>query len=321
MDRRANQTIEKSEMKNHKLDIKDTKVLLRAFIVTTLLIGMALSSSAQLSPFQSMYFQNKYIYNPATAGLEKGLNLNVGYRHQWSSFPGAPKTGYLTAEYKPSDKVGLGVNVIDDQAGLLRQTRVMGTYAYHLKLKDESQQLSFGLSLGFDDSRVSYNGINGDISDAELDRFNQLKPYLDADFGMAYTSNNLYIGAALPNMKSTFFESDEQRLDADRLLFVSMISYKIPVGDDKAFKLEPLAGYRIVKGHSDLIDAGLNFSMDRYGLFFQSIYHSNKSLALGLGFDQQKYAFNFCYTIEMGQLRSYTNGAFELGLKLRLFNK
>jgi type IX secretion system PorP/SprF family membrane protein len=299
-------------MKNH---------ILYKIAATIFLLGTALYSKAQLAPFQNMYFQNKYIYNPAMAGLDKGLNLNVGYRRQWTSFPGAPETGLLTADLQATDKVGLGINITDDKAGLLKQTRAVATYAYHLQLKDQGQHLSFGISLGINDSRIDYNAINGDQTDVEINRYNQLKPYLDGDFGAAYTSDKLYIGVALPNMKSTFFKSSSDRVDVDKLLLIGIASYKIPVGDDGHFKLEPLAGLRVVKGSDNIIDAGVNFNMDRYGLFFQSIYHSSNSLGFGVGLDQQTYAFNVSYNIETGQLKTYTNGSFELGLKLRLFRK
>ena len=309
----------KTVMKNptpYKLN-KTAKKLL----TTLCLLGTTLCTQAQLTTFQNMYFQNRYIYNPAMAGFEKGFNLNVGYRQQWNGFAGAPKTSLLTADLQANDKVGLGINATSEEAGLIRNTRVMATYAYHLRLSEEDQHLNFGISLGVNDSRVRYNLINGDPTDAEINRFNHAKAYLDGDFGAAYTSKGLYIGAVLPNMKSTFFKDSEERLDVDRLLFIGIASYKIPVGDGGSFKLEPLAGLRVVKGHTNIIDAGANFNMDRYGLFFQTIYHSNQSLGFGAGLDQQNFGFNVSYIIETGPLTTYTNGSFELGVKLKLFNK
>lgn len=291
--------------------------------ITLTLTSLSLVSRAQLNPFNSMYFQNQYLYNPAMAGIEKGMNINLGYRKQWNNFPGAPKTGILTVDFQPTEKVGLGLNVNDDQTGLIRQTRIMGTYAYHLPLSDHNQQLSFGLSLGIDDSRVNYNNINGDLTDIEIQQYNQLKPYVDGDFGIAYTSNSLNMGAAVPNLKSVFFKSSDDRFGADRLLFITTASYKIPIQEDgAAFVLEPLAALRVVKGYDDIVDAGFNFKMPDYaGLSLQGIYHSNRSLGLGFGLDQQTYALNFNYNLETGVLSNYNQGAFELGLKLRLFGK
>jgi len=305
-------------MKTHKSAA--TKIA-KSVLTTVFLLCTILYSKAQLAPFQNMYFQNKYIYNPAMAGLDKGLNLNVAYRKQWSSFPGTPETGMITADLKATDKVGLGVNVVNDKAGLIKQTRAVATYAYHLPLNDQDSHLSFGVSLGINDSRVDQNAVNGDPTDMELNRYNELKAYLDGDFGVAYTSSRLYLSASMPNLKSTFANSSDQRIDVDKLLFIGIASYKIPVGDGGNFTLEPLAGLRVVKGYKDIVDVGANFSIDQYGLFFQSIYHSSNSLGFGAGLDQGTYAFNVSYNLETGQLKTYTHGAFELGLKLKLFGK
>lgn len=295
---------------------------LRFLFTLVTLMACALCSKAQLTPFQSMYFQNRYLSNPAMAGAEKGLNLELDYRRQWSEFPGMPRTGSLTADYQPSDKVGIGFNVNDDQAGLIRSTRFVGTYAYHLPLSDQNQHLNFGLSLGVNDSKVNYDLVSGDAGDQEIARYNQMKPYVDGDMGIAYTSNNFYIGSALPNIRSTLNKGTDNRFDADKLLFITMASYKIPLrSDDHAFTLEPLAAFRVVKGYNDIVDGGFNFIMNNYGLYLQGIYHSSKTLGAGFGLDQQRYVINFSYNMETGGVSNFTNGAFEIGVRLKLMRK
>jgi type IX secretion system PorP/SprF family membrane protein len=294
----------------------------RALLMGIALISTSLSSKAQLNPFQAMYFQNQYQYNPAMAGLEKALKLNIGYRQQWSNFPGTPKTTTFTADFQPVEKVGLGINVNDDQEGIIRQTRVMGTYAYHLPLSGNNEKLSFGLSLGVNDAHIDYNKVNGDLTDEQIAQYNQLKAYVDGDFGMAYTSDKLTVSSALPNLKSVFFKSSDQRFDADRLLFITAVSYKFDVSaTDNNLSLEPLAAYRIVKGYKDIVDAGFNFRMNNYGIYLQGIYHTSQSMGLGCGLDQNTYCLNFSYNLETGVLSNYTRGAFEFGLKLKLFGK
>lgn len=292
---------------------------MKSLVITVGLVCAILNTYAQLNPLQTMYFQNKYLYNPAMAGLEKSMNLNIDYLQQWSSFPGTPKTESLTFDFQPTNKVGLGINVNNDEAGLIKSTRVMGTYAYHLPLNNQHEYLSFGVSLGVNDSRLNTSNVYGDLTDGEIAQFNQLKPYVDADFGIAYTNDNLYVGAALPNMKAAFFKSSDQRFDADRLLMIMVASYKIPLqNEDRTFELEPLAAYRIVKGYTDIVDVGVNFRMNDYGLYLQGIYHTSQSMGVGVGLDQRTYALNFSYNLVTGQLNNYTNGAFELGIKLRL---
>jgi len=290
-------------------------------VLAIVLCTAAMSSRAQLNPFQSIYHQNPYIYNPSMAGVDNALNINLNYRQQWSSFPGTPKTTSFTLDFQPADRVGLGINVNDDQAGLIRQTRIMGTYAYHLPL-NESQHLHFGLSLGMDDSRVDYTKVIGDLTDEEISLYNRLKPYVDGDFGIAYTDKRFYIGSALPNLKTIFFKNSDDRFDADRMLFIAMASYKIPFQDEnRSFILEPLAAYRVVKGYNNIVDAGFIFTLNNYGLYMQSIYHSSRSLGVGFGLDQDTYALNLSYNVETGALSTYTTGAFELGIKVRMFKK
>lgn len=294
----------------------------RALLLQCLLFVITLTCKAQLVPFQSMYFQNRYLANPAMAGIDKGLNLDLDYRRQWSEFPGMPRTGSFTSDYRAAGKVGLGFWVNDDQSGLIRSTRFGGTYAYHLPLSERDEQLSFGVSLGFNDSRINTSLVDGDLTDQAIARYNQLKPYFDGDIGVAYTSPYWYIGVSLPNMRSTLLKTSDKLYNADLPLFNAIASYKIPLqSDDRAFMLEPLAAYRIVKGYNDIIDGGFNFVMNNYGLYLQGIYHSSKTIGMGFGLDQRDYALNFSYNMETGPLTNFTNGAFEIGIKLKLLRK
>ncbi|HVS93957.1 MAG TPA: PorP/SprF family type IX secretion system membrane protein [Mucilaginibacter sp.] len=290
--------------------------------VFCLLLATTLTCKAQLVPFQSMYFQNRYLANPAMAGINKGLNIELDYRKQWTEFPGMPQTGAFSMDYRADDKVGIGFWVNDDQSGLIRSTRFEGSYAYHLPLNEQGGQLSFGVSCGINDSRINTSLINGDMSDEVIAVYNQLKPYFDADLGLAYTTSSWYLGASLPNMRSTLFQTSDKIYNADLPLLIAMASYKIPLqSEDRTFVLEPLAAYRIVKGYNDIIDGGFNFIMNNYGLYLQTIYHSNKTMGVGFGLDQNTYMLNFSYNIETGPLSHFTNGAFEIGLRLKLAGK
>lgn len=305
-----------------KMPIKKPVKNIFAGMVAIVSILTATCCRAQLNPYQATYYHNRYLNNPAMAGLEKGLNINLIYLQQWTSFPGAPKSQSFTTEYHATDKVGLGLNINDNQSGLFRQTRVMGSYAYHLPLDDQNQKLNFGVSLGFNNSRVNYDNINGDITDEELAIYNEAKPYLDGDMGVSYTSNNLFIEGVFPNLKSTFFNSSVQKIDADRTVFFTAISYKINLsGETRAFSLEPLVAYREIKESANVFDAGLDFNMNDYHLDLQTIYHNNNNLGFGIAFDQESYAIKFDYNLATGQIGNYTSGGFELGIKLKLFNK
>ena len=145
---------------------------------------------------------------------------------------------------------------------------------------------------------------------------------MDGYLGLSYTSNNLFVAGILPNLNTNLFNRAGQKEDIDRTVFITMVSYRIKLNSEtNAFSLEPLAAYREIKGFNNIFDLGANFRMNNYHLDLQAIYHSNDNFGFGFVFDQHNYAVNFNYNVYMGQITNYTNGAFEIGLKLKLFNK
>jgi type IX secretion system PorP/SprF family membrane protein len=276
-------------------------------------------AQAQLNPLAGIYFQNQYLGNPAMAGAEKGLVVNTGFRKQWSAIPGAPQTQAVTAEYGTSKKVSLGLNFNNDEAGLIKRTRVMGTYAYRLPFSDENQTLSFGISFGFMDDRVMNENINGDQNDASVSKFNQRETYIDGDFGIAYTSSRLTVQLAAPNLKS-LIKKDDMQMVSDQSTFFSAISYRFefPNAVD-GLGLEPKIAFRGVRGFDNIWDFGANITVANNAASVMAVYHSSESATIGLGANVKSLgAIIANYTTSTAALRGYTSGDFQLGLRLGL---
>jgi type IX secretion system PorP/SprF family membrane protein len=294
-----------------------SKTIKRNGIIVVLLVAfqlLALESKAQLNPLGGVYFQNQYISNPAVAGLDTGLTLAMGYRQQWSSIQGAPATKSLTGTYGLTDRVGLGLNIYNDEAGLLRRTKVMGTYAYHMQVGAEEEKLSFGLSLGFMNERVGYEDMKGDQADPNVSRFNQRETFIDGDFGVAYTSNRLAVQGAIPNMK-TFFKKDDNANSVDHSLFFTAVSYKFYFPQAlNGLGIEPKAVYRGVRGHDNIADLGANFTFANNAASMMAMYHSSQSATFGMGLRYASLSMLAMYTTETAALSGYTKGNFEIGL-------
>ncbi len=298
-------------MRSYINKIKTAALLLITF-------ATALETRAQLNPMGALYFQNQYLSNPAVAGSAGGLNLNLGYRKQWTSIPGSPAMQTLTADYALNDKVGLGLNIYNDKAGLFKRTRTVASYAYHLPLNSDGENLSFGLSLGFMNERLSSEDVHGDDGDANVGNYNQRDTYIDGDFGVAYTSSKLSIQAALPNMK-TFFKKDLVENSVDRSTFFSAIGYKVQLSEGiNGIGMEPKVCYRGVKGFDNILDAGVNFnySNNRVNLF--GMYHSSESTTFGLGVNYQSLGISGMYSTATSALSGYANGNFEISVQMKL---
>lgn len=276
--------------------------------------------AAQLNPFSSIYYQNQYLSNPAMAGMENHVHLNLSLRKQYSGMPGAPKNQSFSADGGFGKHVGLGLNINNDKAGLLQYTRVMGTYAYHLPVGKKNEKLSFGISMGFMNERVNEADVNGENGDESVGRLNQRETFLDGDFGLAFTSDKFTIQGTLPNLKSVFRPDDVRSVNYS--LFFTALSYKLLLNQSwiSDVVIEPKIAYRGIKGFDNIVDLGANISMPGNGLSLMSIWHSSQSATFGIGLNLNKtFHVLGIYTAETGKLRGYSNGDFEIALKARLF--
>jgi len=292
------------------------ETLYRSLVLITVSLVSAISVKAQLNPLSAQYYTNQYVINPAFAGSDEGLKLNGAYRKLWSNAPGTPLTQNLTADYG-FNKVGIGLTVNHESAGLQRQTRVVGSYAYHLNLNDNNQLLHFGISLGFMSQRLENADIYGNPNDPTVEQYNDRKTYLDGDFGVVYTSGKLNLQAAIPNLKSVL-KKDVIKL-ADVATFYTAVSYKIGISEGAVgMDVEPKIAYRGVSGFDNIWDAGAQFGIAKQ-VFLLAMYHSTGNATLGLGMDfSKKYLVSGTYTTPTTALTGYTNRSFELNLRVNL---
>lgn len=280
-----------------------------------LLLAFTESGQAQLNPLVAQYFSSPYLGNPAFAGIDSGLNLGLSYRKLWNNIPGSPEIQSFIADYG-GKSAGLGLNVNFDKAGLQRQSRVVGTYAYHLLLNEHKEQLHFGLSLGFMNQRLSGSDVVGNSSDPLAAAYNERQTYIDGDFGIAFTSARFKIEASIPNLNS-FFKRNDIKL-ADIATFYTAMSYRLNKKEGlDGISIEPKLAFRGVKGFDNMVDLGASVALANSQVMFTGIYHSSKNASFGFGIDyKQKYLISGAYTTQTSTLSSYANGSFEISLKL-----
>lgn len=93
------------------------------------------------------YQFNNLTFNPAYAGSNGHLTVNVMHRQQWVGFDGAPVSQTLVA-HSPlkNERVGAGLSLVNDKTGPTRTFNLAGSYAYRLLVgKKRNMKLSVGL--------------------------------------------------------------------------------------------------------------------------------------------------------------------------------
>jgi len=285
------------------------------------LLGLANQSFAQLNPLGQSYFQNQYLNNPAMAGLNSGLQVNLGFRQQWTSMPEAPMGQSFTAQYGFLDKLGFGVNIYNDKASILKGTRAMGTVAYHLPLGANGQKLSIGISAGVMNQSIDTDNLE-DMSDVSVTRFNDRGMYLDGDIGLAYTGTKLTVQASVPNVRNFRNEYELNNL-ANTPTYFAAISYKTKINlaeDVNPLGIEPKFCYRGIDNFESIIDIGANFTFMQEKLNLVTMYHSTQNVTLGVGFRYKGLGLTALHTTKAYDVKQYAMSNFEVGLQYSFWN-
>jgi type IX secretion system PorP/SprF family membrane protein len=163
-------------------------------IITLLGSLLSLGAIAQQDAGFSQYFFNPLYINPGYAGTREAISGTLIYRSQWTAMDGSPVSQSFNIHGQvPNSKVGLGLQIYNDQAGPIKNTGVRGTYAYHIPLG------KFKLALGVEGSLSDLRILGGDINiDNKSDQAftNNTATYLipDAGFGLYLYRTRFYAG-------------------------------------------------------------------------------------------------------------------------------
>ncbi len=132
----------------------------KALLGTVVFVICSLFSYSQQDAGFSMYFFNPLYINPAYAGSREFLSGTLVARNQWAGMSGAPSSQSLTIHSAlPNLKVGLGLQIYNDNAGPMHNTGINLTYAYHITVNDKTK-LSIGITGMFNNISVGWSSIN-----------------------------------------------------------------------------------------------------------------------------------------------------------------
>ncbi|MBA3649285.1 MAG: PorP/SprF family type IX secretion system membrane protein [Chitinophagales bacterium] len=103
--------------------------------------------SAQNDPQFSQYFLNQSVFNPGYNGLDNALSATAQFRSQWMGIEGHPFIQDISVHSPvPLLHGGLGILLLNEEEGVLRNTFVSAGYAYHIRTN--AGTFSIGVSGG-----------------------------------------------------------------------------------------------------------------------------------------------------------------------------
>src|ERR1700743_2306155 len=179
-----------------------TKLIIIALLLQ---IGVVIQSTAQVDPHFSQYYANPLWLNPALTGVINGdSRLNANYKNQWADINNAYETGALSADFRTTDRMGLGFSIMDQSSGghTFNYLSAYGSFGYNITVsQDGNQRINFGLQAGiinrsFDLSKLQfgsqYNPVSGfDPGVTSFENFSSTNTTVfDANAGIFYYNGN-----------------------------------------------------------------------------------------------------------------------------------
>lgn len=174
----------------------------KIYLAILIAIVSITDSIAQQDPHYTQYMYNMNVINPAYAGSKENLSFGLLYRKQWVNIDGAPSTFTFSGHTPAGKNVGLGLSVIADEIGPVKEQNVYGDFSYTLNLGGE-HRLAFGLKAGATFQKI---GLNSDIAwslpipsdDAFSEDTSNI--YFNIGTGLFYYTNKYYVALSVPNM-------------------------------------------------------------------------------------------------------------------------
>ncbi len=174
------------------------KIQLAALLFLLALID----ARAQQDPHYTQYMYNMNVMNPAYAGSKENLSFGLLYRKQWVNVDGAPSTFSFSGSTPVGKNVGVGLSLISDEIGPVKEQNAYGDFSYTLNLGGE-HRLALGLKAGATFQRIGLNSeISPSLPDLNDDAFREdtNNVYLNFGAGFFYYTNRYYVAFSVPNM-------------------------------------------------------------------------------------------------------------------------
>lgn len=301
-------------------------------VISTLVfsIGFLLVAHAQQDAQYTQYMFNTLSVNPAYAGSRGVFSISALHRSQWVGLDGAPVTQTINFHTPVSERVGIGLSVVNDEIGngTNQDTYIDGTVSYTVPTSDTGK-LSFGLKVGGQLLTVDFNQLrnfqNQGTPSAPPNIDNRFSPNFGA--GIYYHTHTFYAGLSVPNFLETehFDRSgltgSTSFLAQERMNWYLISGLVLDLNADLKFK--PAVLFKAVEGAPLQADLSANF-LFKEKFSFGAAYRWSAALSALVGMQlTDQLMLGLAYDRETTALggSQFNDGSFEVFLRYEFKNK
>ena len=277
-----------------------------------LILACSLSRAQQL-PVYSQFFMNKYVNNPAFAGINDKYTVSSNHRYQWVGITDAPRTYTLSINGPTKNlKNGLGAFLYTDHVGPTIRTGMQISYAYHLSI-NEKIKLSMSLSGGLLEWKIDGHKLNlTDQNDQALVNNVMRTLVPDAKFGFILYGGNWHFGGAAPNLlqnKITFSNATNSELNKLEDHYLIHVGHEFNISND--ILLDPYVLVRYVSPAPLQLEFGSKFVWKNTA-WAGITYRTGDAASFLVGYTyKENLSFGYSYDFTTSNLNNYSTGTHE----------
>ncbi len=279
-----------------------------------IILFIIVQAKGQQDPQYSHYMMLKAAYNPAYAGINQNISINLLSRTQWMKFKGAPKTNVLTIDAPLNifgSQAGIGLKIINDQYAFVNDVVLGPFFSKSFSLPVGNLSLGIGTNIFSKDFNAKW--VFPDQEEALLSGKSK-SIVLDFDAGMFYTLNNFYAGFSITHVTAPKFvflgESGQSTQVGLTRHYYFTTGYNItPAGS--LFNVIPSA---LIKSDGSIIQYDINVSILYNKKIWSGVSYRNKeSIILFFGTSYIKdIKLGLSYDFLLNSIGRVSSGSFEV---------
>lgn len=285
---------------------------------------------AQQTPVYSQYFMNGFLINPALAGKDGTIKIELSARDYLMGIKEGPMTYTASVNGRllrkkvavnkgkvrsQSGRVGMGGLVYNDRNGLVNRIGLQYTYAYHIDLR--RSELSFGLSAALSQTHINASKLDFNEPEPLLrDGFSNVSYVPDAALGVFYKKEEYYLGLTVTNLfqrSINFGEFDYDYVMYRHYFLLGGTSFNI--GEDAYVAPSVLVKATSNRTYQGEIASRFSYKDD---IWVAISYRSPKVAALSIGVRAKQLFIGYTYEYNFDTIRTFSKGSQELCLIYRI---
>jgi len=306
--------------------------------VFVFLVGVIDCLKAQVDPHFSQIYAYPLWLNPALTGVFDGdVRFTANFKDQWTGITNGYQTGAVSADYKATEKVSLGLNLINQVAGSanFNYFAAYGTFAYAVAISgDGTKKVHFGVQAGFIDRSFNAGMLQFD---------DQYNPLIGYDPNISSGENFLATDAFIFDSGAGIYYEDANASDKVQLFGGASIYHVNGAPDPFAapgtktvlpVRFNIHGGVKIIASETLNITPNIIYirqqqneiraadiyaelkSKDGNSLILGAMYRLDDAVVASVGYHINNIIMGVSYDINTSQLNTVTNG--QGGLELSL---